>query len=346
MAATFAGLGLAQTAVVFPNEFERAWGRGSSALLGGNSTRTQMIVAQPFTPGIPVFGVGFRPTASTIDRAAFTVDIEIQMSSTANAPGALDATFANNVGSDVVVALPRQVVNIPAMPANRPTSLFATFPFASPFIYGTNSNTNINVDVFVFGRSSGASWSTDRVFAATGGRATTAGFGCGSATVSSTSTNVGGSSYVAGETVTLGLANAPANTPAFLLPSVDMAEFAPGLPLPFNLSLVGGSPSCDLLVNTSLGAIPTTTDAAGAGSIALTIPSGVGQVGTGWQWLYVAPGAPSNPLGLETTANRAIWIGPEVATPVIQYVWDLSNVNSPTGNATTNSSPIVQFIIP
>jgi hypothetical protein len=305
-----------------------------------------MIFAQPFAIGTPVFGVGFRPTASTLDRAAFTVDLEIQMSSTPNVPGQLDPTFANNVGSDVVVALPRQIVNVPAMPANRPTSLFATFPFPTPFVFGTNLNTNINVDVSVYSRSAGASWSTDRAFAAAGGRAVNAGLGCGSATVSSSSTNSGGGAYLAGETVTVTLASAPGSTPAFLLPSVDMSEFAPGLPLPFSLSMIGGAAGCDLLVNPSLGAFAAVTDAAGAASIPFVIPPGVARVGTGWQWLYVNASSPGNPLALETTANRAVWIGPEVVVPGAQYVWDLSNVNSATGNATTNSTPIVQFLVP
>ncbi|MBK8975818.1 MAG: hypothetical protein IPM29_07815 [Planctomycetes bacterium] len=335
-----AGVTAAQTLVTLPIEYERAWGRGSSSLLGGSSTRTQMIFAQPFQLGTAVSGVGFRPTAATADRAGFTVDIEIQMSSTANAPGALSSTFASNVGSDVVVSLPRQVVNVPAMPANRGTGLFATFPFAQPFLFGTNGNPNINVDAFVYGRSAGASWSTDRAFAAVSGRVATAGVGCGTATVNSTS--VGGT-YVVGSTVTLSIANAPASSPALLVPSVDMSEFLPGLPLPFDLARIGGGAGCELLVNPALGGIPLMTDATGAASLALTVPPGVARVGTGWQWIYVVPAGPGNPLGLETTANRAIWFGPEVVVPGAQYVWDLSNVNATTGNSTTDSCPIVQF---
>ena len=295
----------AQRPLVLPAEYNLAWGRGSSSALGGSSTRTQMIFAQPFPRGTPVFGVGLRPTASTSDRAAFTADVEVRMSSTANAPGALSATFASNVGSDVVVAFPRQTLNVPAMPANRSTGLFARVPFATPFLFGTNGNTNVNVDLLVYGRSSGASWSTDRGFAAAGGRATNAGSGCGAGTVTST-TSGGSASYAAGATVTVSLANAPATSPAILVPSVNMRDYAPGALLPFDLGLVGAGTGCDLLV----------------------APSG------------------SNPAGLETTANRAIWIGPEAIVPHAQYVWDLSNVNNATGNASTDSVPVVLFLIP
>src|SRR5690606_26520204 len=210
---------------------------------------------------------GFRPTASTSDRAAFTVDIEIQMSSTANVPGALSSTFANNVGSDMVVALPRQSVNVPAMPANRPTSQFARFPFAQPFVFGTNGNTNINVDVFLHGRSAGASWSTDRAFASSSGRATTAGIGCGTATVGSSSTRVTGNSYAGGETISITISGATPTNPALLIPSIDMSEFVPGVPLPLDLSVYGAGTGCEMLVNSFLGSLPTVTDGAGSARI-------------------------------------------------------------------------------
>ncbi len=301
-----------------------------------------MIFAQPFAPGTPVFAVGLRPTTGTSDRAAFTADVEIQMSSTASVPGALSATFASNIGSDMVVAAPRQMFNIPAMPANRPTSMFARFPFAAPFVYGTNGNTNINVDMFVYGRSTGASWSTDRGFASANGRATTVGTGCGGATIGSTST---GGTYVSGATVNLTLSGAPATTPAVLQASVDMSEAIPGLALPFDLAALGAGAGCDILVGLALAPLPFATDAAGAATATLPVPPVVSRVGTGWQWVYLAPNSP-NPFPFETTANRAIWFGPEVIVPGAQYVWDLSNVAATTGINTTDSVPIVEFMIP
>lgn len=340
---TLAATGVAQRPFVLPAEYDQAWGRGSTSALGGNSSRTQMIFAQPFAPGTPVFGVGLRPTAATADRASFTADIEIQISSGPNVPGSLSSTFANNIGSDMVVALPRQTVTIPAMPANRSTGMFAQFTFAQPFLYGLNSNTNLVVDLFVYGRSTGASWSTDRAFAGTNGRVTNAGIGCGSATIGSTST---GGTYVAGSQLTVTLAGAPASTLALLLPSFDMKEFAPGVPLPFDLSLVGAGAGCNLLLRPMTSPLGFFTDAAGAASTSALVPMAISQVGVGWQWLYLVPASATNPLGLESTNNRAMWIGPEVVGPAAQYVWDLSNVNSATGNSTTDSVPIVQFMIP
>lgn len=333
----------AQRPVVFPPEYDVAWGRGSSAALGGNSTRTQMIVANPFPAGTPVFGFGLRATTGTVDRAAFTADIEVRISSTTAVPGALSTTFANNVGSDEVVILPRQIVNIPAMPANRSTGTFAQILFPAPFTFGTNNAPNICVELLVYGRSTGATWSTDRAFAATTGRAATAGIGCGTGTITSTST---GGTYVSGATINLSLAGGQPNSLALLLASFDQKESAPGVLLPFDLGAVGLGTGCALLVNPSLGANALFTDAAGAATSSVAVPPGFGQFGLGWQWAYQVPTSPTNLVGLETTASRATWIGPEVVTPNAQYVWDLSNVAAVTGNATTNSVPVVMFLVP
>jgi hypothetical protein len=337
-----ASFAAAQSSLFLPPEYERAWGRGSTALLGGNSTRTQLVYAAPFAPGTAVLGIRFRPTTSTLDRAAFTADVEISCSSGPLAPGSLSSTFANNVGNDELIVLPQQTVNIPAMPANRGTGALAEILFATPFVFGLNGNTNLVVEVKVFSRSTGASWSTDRAFAATNGRAAPHGRGCGTATISSAST---GGTYVAGSTVAVNLAAAPANTIALLVPTLDQKEFAPGLPLPFDLSLIGAAPGCDLLVNPQIGGLAFVADGAGAASAQIPIPAGAARFGLGFQWAYFVTPTGTNPLGLETTAAQTVWIGPEVCTPFYQYVWDLQSASAATGSSTTNSIPVAELII-
>ena len=59
------------------------------------------------------------------------------------------------------------------------------------------------------------------MFGGTNGRAATYGQGCGTGTISSSSAN---GTYVAGSTLSITLGNAPANTFALLVPSVDMKE--------------------------------------------------------------------------------------------------------------------------
>ncbi|HEX5054777.1 MAG TPA: hypothetical protein VFZ65_23575 [Planctomycetota bacterium] len=336
-------MAVAQTSLVIPPEYERAWGRGSTALLGGNTTRTQFVYANPFPAGTTILGISFRPTAATADRAAFTADMEIRCSSSTAVPGALSTTWTSNIGNDEAVVLPQQTVNIPAMPANRGTGAWAQVLFQNPFVFGTNGNTNLVVDVLVFARSAGASWSTDRAFASTNGRAATAGIGCGSATVNSTSS---GGTYVAGSTVNFTLSGAPAGTIALFVPSIDMKEFAPGALLPFPLALIGAAPGCDVLVNPMVGLLAYVVDATGAAAASVPVPLTYSQAGLAGQWLYLVPPTPANTLGIETTANRAVWIGPEVCVPNYQYVWNLSSVTSTTAsNATTDSIPIVELLI-
>ncbi|MCK5940809.1 MAG: hypothetical protein KAI24_02470 [Planctomycetes bacterium] len=336
-----AATAIAQSQVTLPVELDRTWGQGSTSLLGGNSTRTQLVYADPFPVGTAVLGVGFRPTASTADRASFTADIEVRVSSGPNAPGALDGTFANNVGNDEVVVFPQQTVTIPAMPANRSTGFFAEIPFTTPFVFGLNGNTNLVVEVVVFSRSAGASWSTDRIFANANGRATTAGIGCGSATIGTSSTG----SYTPGSTVNVTISGAPSNGVALLVPSFDQKEFVPGLPLPFGLSSVGAGAGCDLLVAPEVGGLTYLLDAAGGATASVPIPASFASASLGFQWAYLVPPTAQNPLGLETTASRAVFIGPIVAVPSAQYVWNLSSATSATGNNTTDSCPVIKLTI-
>jgi hypothetical protein len=337
---------VAQVQLTLPAEFERAWGSGgtSSAMLGQNSSRTQMIFAAPFAPGTVVTAFGVRCAPSTIDRAAFTATIEIRMSSTTAAPGALSATFASNIGSDEVVVLPQQLVNVPAMPANRGTGEFATFTLATPFVFGTNGNPNICVDFLVYGRSAGASWATDRAFAGTTGAVRDAGIGCGLGTTGSTSTAGIGGTYTDGSTITFTLTGGPPNVLAFVQPSLDMKEFAPGFPLPLPLSLIGSAPGCDLLVNLDFALLPTITDGSGNASVPMTI-TGFSSFGFGAQWGYLTTPTMANPFGLEVLRNRYVYIGPRVVVPNAQYVWELFDVNAATGSNTTDSVPIVQFTL-
>ena len=345
-AAVLAATGAAQIQLTLPTEFERAWGSGgtSSAMLGQDSSRTQMVFAAPIAPGTVVTEFGVRCAPSIVDRAAFTASIEIRMSSTTAAPGALSATFATNIGSDETIVLPQQVVNVPAMPANRGTGLFATFPLATPFVFGTNGSPNLCVDFLVHSRSANASWATDRAFAGTTGAVRDAGIGCGIGTVGSTSTAGIGGNYTDGSTITFTLTGGPPNALAFVQPSLDMKELVPGFPLPLPLSVIGSAPGCDLLVNLDFALLPVVTDGGGNASVPMTI-TGFSSFGFGAQWGCLVTPTPTNPFGLVVMRNRYVYIGPRVVEPNAQYVWDLFDVNSATGSNTTDSVPIVQITV-
>jgi hypothetical protein len=337
-----------QTLLVLPAGYARAWGSGptagpgSTSGLGGDTSHTQMVFAAPFPIGTPVLGIGLRPTTMTVGRAAFTADVAVLMSSTAAFPGTLSQTFANNVGSDVTVSFPRQVINVRAMPANRTPADFVQILFPTPFVLGTNGNTNLCVELFVYGRSTGAAWSTDLAIASPVGRAAHAGIGCGSASASGPSLP---GSYLAGGTFTVGLAFASASALALLIPGFDLVEAAPGVPLPVDLSLYGAGTGCALLVSPGAGSLGFVTNRFGNVSTAITVPAGLGRFGMGWQWVYFGTPTGSNPAGLYTTNNLTTWIGPEVVAPRAQFVWDPSTITATSRYAPTDSVPIVQFLL-
>jgi hypothetical protein len=125
-----------------------------------------------------------------------------------------------------------------------------------------------------------------------------------------------------------------------------MKEVVLGLLLPIDLSLIGSAAGCALLLNPSEGVDAFFADGAGAAAGSFTIPLALSRFGLGWQWGSFVTPTPANTLGVEVTNERHTWIGPEVVVPNAQYVWDLSNVNAVTGNSTTDSVPILQFLVP
>ena len=330
----------AQTFSTLPVEYERAWGRASLGLFSAAQGRYQVAYASPFAPGTTITGIGIRRAPLTEDRPGFTVDLEIRASSGPNAPGGLSGTFANNVGSDELVVLPQQTITIPAMPANRGPGEFASIPFQVPFVFGTNGNSNLVFEIRVFGISSFLSWETDAVQAATQGRAVNVGTQCGFGKIWSGS---GSGIYVGGSTLSLRLIDASANSVALLIPALDLKEFVPGVLLPFSMTAIGAGPGCDLMVNPELGALALPTSAMGVANATVPIPSWFGQAGLGFQWAYLVPPTATNPLGLELTNVRAVFIGPEVCEPVVGQVQAVGSPSLPSGLANTGSAPILQI---
>lgn len=331
----------AQTSLVLPAAYQRAWGSPSNLVLGANSSRTQIVFARPFPIGTVLLGIGLRDSTGTADNPGFTADLEISVSSTAALPGALNVVFGGNVGSDVTTVLPRQLVAIAPMPANRSTGAFTPIPFTTPFVTGLNSQPNLLIDIKVFGRSAGAQWSTDRALASPAGRATTTGVGCGAGTITSTSAL---GNYVVGSNLTVELNNAPPGTLALLTYSFDQQEAAAGVLLPLSLGSIGAAPNCDLMVNPSGGFSLYVADLLGAASQSFVVPPLAAHSGVGMQWGYFVPTTPANPLGLEITANRTIWIGPEFVGPAAGCVFDVSSSASPIGTPSATTVPIVQIV--
>ncbi len=86
----------------------------------------------------------------------FTSDLSVTLSLSPNLPTQASTTFANNVGANPVVALPRTVLAFPPTqrPALDPTATFELLiPYQVPFLMPGGTNT-LCVDVQVFGNAS------------------------------------------------------------------------------------------------------------------------------------------------------------------------------------------------
>jgi len=68
---------LAQSILTLPSEYDRCWGSGgaSTAMIGQNVSRTQVIFVSPFAPGTVVTGFGIRAAPTIVDNAAFTATV-------------------------------------------------------------------------------------------------------------------------------------------------------------------------------------------------------------------------------------------------------------------------------
>ncbi len=321
-----AGTALAQLPAVLPagNDLTFAGNNGTGVGYAANKGISQNLYIAPFAP-LFISAVGFRRTATTSDFAAQSIDFEITLSSTTADLTTLSATFANNLGADQAVTFPRTLVSVPAAAANLSPNDFVVMPGQAPWLFGT-AGPNLLVQCKSYGPGTNVNaWRMDRCFErTTSGEAISWGRSCSTATITSSSTTP---SYLPGSTLTFSLASAAPNQLAFAAFGFDQTN-AGGLPLPADLGPFGMT-GCTLLV--SLDAMfQTITDAAGAASIQLPIPSssGLSGLGFGMQWIHGDPNA-GNPLGLVSTAGRLFHVGPLICAN--RYAYNLSNEASATG---------------
>lgn len=141
---------------------DRAQLEGSSFThlpIGRASARMQTLHAD-VPPGLVIGGHGYRRDAAgvrgTVD--AFAVELQVTLSVSPNLPTRASTTFANNVGSNPVVVLPRQWVAFPATnrPALDPAPNFElAIPYVTPFQMPSTGGT-LCVDIEVWGNQSAA----------------------------------------------------------------------------------------------------------------------------------------------------------------------------------------------
>jgi hypothetical protein len=81
----------------------------------------------------------------------------------------------------------------------------------------------------------------------------------------------------------------------------------------------------------------------GVANATVPIPAWFGRAGLGFQWAYLVPPTAANPLGLELTNVRSVWVGPEVCEPVVAQLQALGYPFPSEGLANTGSAPILQI---
>ncbi|MCA8955022.1 MAG: sulfatase-like hydrolase/transferase [Planctomycetes bacterium] len=116
-------------------------------------------------------------------------------------------------------------------------------------------------------------------------------------------------SPVIGTTYRVLVQNGPRRSSAVLLSGLSAETWAP-LVLPFPLTTLGGGAGCYVLASGDV-LTPVSTDAAGAASIPVALPSDRSLVG--WTvfhgWLLTDPSAPANPLGITASDGLAALLG-------------------------------------
>jgi len=141
--------------VVSPND--RASLEGSSYThypLGRKSARVQTL-HDDVAGGTVITAHAYRRDAIGVRGAVagVTCDIQVTLSMSPNAADHASSTFANNVGANAVVVLPRQLVTFPSTdrPTLDPAPTFELLvPYATPFVVPPQGGT-LCVDVEVFG---------------------------------------------------------------------------------------------------------------------------------------------------------------------------------------------------
>ncbi|MBL9078766.1 MAG: hypothetical protein JNL08_14760 [Planctomycetes bacterium] len=125
--------------------------------LGRASARMQTLHAD-LPAGTLISGHAYRRDATGVRGlvAGFASDLQVTLSMSPNLPTQASTTFANNVGPNPVVVLPRTFVAFPATnrPALDPAATFElVVPYQTPFLVPAGGGT-VCVDVEVFGNQS------------------------------------------------------------------------------------------------------------------------------------------------------------------------------------------------
>jgi hypothetical protein len=302
-----------------------------------NYVRLQQVI-MPATMGMPriIEGCSFRPrTWGTAQQQPFTVNLEVRISLSANPPGSLDGTYANNVKGPQTLVY-KGPVYFATPTGNAPAEFSATVWFTTPFVYtgtdpllldlvptdacaGGGDSRGCDYDATDAGMSTvlgknpaGCGMPVTGGFESKGGfvikffgaALMQYGLGCKGSNGVPEIGHTGGGPARGNTAFAVTVAQAAASSVGILLVGASRDTYAG--PLPQDLTGLG-MPGCWLWTSILLiGSSPT--NAAGSGSVSLPIPNdaALANVAVFSQWVVADPGV--NPLGASASNGGIIAI--------------------------------------
>jgi hypothetical protein len=168
---------LADQTIIVPGEFTLADANTSdNAPLGAISSQQhfQQVFSASLLSGLSIgeliTGIGFRVEANESDLPAQTItSYDISLGQSANAPGNLSATFADNRGADfTTVRSGPLTINAGDFPGGTSLNGMGWISFSTPYQYeGGDLLVEVSYEGFSFGRDADAAWPYDSSLAQT-----------------------------------------------------------------------------------------------------------------------------------------------------------------------------------
>jgi hypothetical protein len=160
-----ASFAAAQVVAVSPSDRSTLEGSSFTHFPLGRANARMQTLHRDLPGGTLLSGHAYRRDAITVRGQVdgFASDLQVTLSLSPNLPTQASTTFANNVGSNPVVVLPRTIVTFPATqrPALDPAPTFElAIPYQLPFLVPGSGGT-VCVDVEVFGNSTATSTNTN-----------------------------------------------------------------------------------------------------------------------------------------------------------------------------------------
>lgn len=273
----------------------------------------------------PIVWLGWR-VDRRVSNGPVRYDMEIVLASTSKGFSTLSKTFKNNLGNAPTTFLKRKRINLPAQNApNNPDQPALWIQGDRPFVF-TGPNLVIQVDG-LNGVNSRYYTNAYVMSAASPSLHLSGAKGCDNSRLQ-------GSFAPGSATYTLRLIGGRPNRPAVLLLGLDNRELPGGVPLPFDLGVIG-APGCKLGVAPLVSA-PVVLD--GSGSMTTSTVTGFARTFT--LFAQMAVSGAQNRLGWSLSNVNVSLMGPAGLTTYL-YNWTRFGPTAQYGPYPTNRGPVL-----